>query len=148
MINLEFVEDVSPDGGEGLLAIVARDGGPSFKDEISFITKPDEQLQVAEITMTINKEIKPHLHRLFERRTVGTPEVIIVKSGLVQFDFYSSSGEYVASIDLKRNDLVVILRGGHGLKAKKHSELLEVKQGPYAGNRNLDKDDTWKPRGS
>lgn len=145
MINLEFVEHSSPDGSEGMIAIIARDGGPSFKDAVSFITKPEEQLQVAEITMTLDKVIEPHLHRLFERRTVGTPEVIIVKSGLVQFDFYASNGEYVASYDLGRNDLVVIMRGGHGLKAKKHSEMIEVKQGPYAGSRTQDKDSTWKP---
>jgi len=146
MVSVENIYDVNPDGSEGLLAVIARDNGPAFKNNMDFITPQDEQLQVYEVTMDTGRVIEPHIHRLIERRSVGTPEVLIIKSGRIQLDIYTSSGRYVSSHDLVRGDIAVLLRGGHGVTAIRYSEILEVKQGPYAGSRKLDKDDTWKPQ--
>ena len=38
---------------------------------------------------------------------------------------------------LKKDDIILLLKGGHGFKVLKDVEIIEVKQGPY--QKNTDK---------
>jgi hypothetical protein len=77
------------------------------------------------------------VHNSVSREVHFTNEVLIVRSGLVQVDFFSEQRIYLCSRELSEGDIVLLIRGGHGFKMLQATEMVEIKQGPYAGD--LDK---------
>jgi hypothetical protein len=52
----------------------------------------------------------------------------------VRLDLYAPDNrEYLESRILEAGDIVLLAHGGHGLVMLEESEIIEVKQGPYAG---------------
>jgi hypothetical protein len=51
-------------------------------------------------------------------------------------DFYSQSKTYLESRILYPNDVILLASGGHGFEMLEQSEIIEVKQGPYAGEHD------------
>jgi hypothetical protein len=66
-----------------------------------------------------------------------TKEVLFIKSGKLRVDFYTDAQVYLESKVLHTGDIILLAVGGHGFEMLEASEIIEVKQGPYAGD--LDK---------
>ena len=49
------------------------------------------------------------------------------------FDYYDDERSYLESRVLHGGDVVLLAAGGHGFEMLEDSEIIEVKQGPYAG---------------
>lgn len=114
-----------------ILGIIIR---KSFKkDGIEFISPEDFPLQLGYMSRPKGYEIEAHVHNRFVRRTDSTQEVLFVKSGRVRIDFFSAEKSYLKSRVLTAGDIVLLSGGGHGVKVLENAELLEVKNGPYAG---------------
>lgn len=110
----------------------------SYRDSgIKFFTPGDYSQQLAYMNRPRGYEIKPHVHNSVKREVFFTKEVIFLKSGLVRVDFYNEQQEYVESNLLRAGDVILLASGGHGFVMLEDSEMIEVKQGPYAGD--LDK---------
>ena len=62
-----------------------------------------------------------------------TKEVLFIKTGKLRVDFYNDEQEYLESRILSRGDVILLAYGGHGFEMIEDSEIIEVKQGPYAG---------------
>ena len=63
-----------------------------------------------------------------------TQEVLIIRSGKVRLDLYEPATRvYLESHVLLPGDIVLLAHGGHGFVMLEQSEIVEVKQGPYAG---------------
>ena len=121
------------DGGEGLLAIVFHGNG-DYKPGIHFHTAGDAPLQVATMRRPVGSVVAPHRHREVRRTvSVQTQELLIVRAGRVRIDFFTSAGAEMGQSTLGPGDMVLLLRGGHGLQILEEAEIVEVKQGPYAG---------------
>jgi hypothetical protein len=104
---------------------------------IKFFTPDDYSQQLAYMNRPRGYEIKPHVHNSVKREVFFTKEVIFIKSGLVRVDFYNELQEYIESNLLRHGDVILLAFGGHGFVMLEDSEMIEVKQGPYAGE--LDK---------
>jgi hypothetical protein len=78
-------------------------------------------------------EIQPHLHNVVQRKVQFTKEVLFIKSGKVRVDFYDNEKNYLESRILASGDVILLAFGGHGFEMIEDSEIIEVKQGPYAG---------------
>ena len=65
-------------------------------------------------------------------RILYTSEVILILKGILRVDFYTSIKKYLFSKILKKNDIIMLVHGGHGFKVLKDIEMLEIKQGPYS----------------
>ena len=127
--NLPFVENIF--NGEKLLAIVLR---TEFKtDGIKFFTPDDFSQQLGYMKRDDGYEIPPHVHNPVKRSVEFTKEVLFIKSGKVRVDFYSENKKYLRSLILKKGDIILLAYGGHGFKMLNQTEMVEVKQGPYAG---------------
>ena len=48
-------------------------------------------------------------------------------------DFYDSDQCYLESRILEAGDVILLATGGHGFEVLEEIEMIEVKQGPYAG---------------
>ena len=51
-------------------------------------------------------------------------------------DFYDDNKNYLESRILNKNDVILLSSGGHGFEMLEPSEMIEVKQGPYAGEQD------------
>ena len=114
------------------LAIILR---AQYKSEgIEFFTPDDYSQQLAYMNRPSGYLIKPHVHNAVERKVQYTKEVLYIKSGQVRVDFYEEDQSYLESRVLHAGDLILLAYGGHGFYMLQASEIIEVKQGPYAGD--------------
>ena len=51
-------------------------------------------------------------------------------------DFYDEQQNYLESHVLEGGDVILLASGGHGFEILEETEMIEVKQGPYAGYRD------------
>ena len=101
--------------------------------QTEFITDPADKQQVGFIVYPAGGQIARHVHRPVERRVVGMSEILLVRQGRLEVDFYTDDERYVARRSLGPGDLVVLVTGGHGFQCLEDTVLLEIKQGPYVG---------------
>lgn len=120
---------------ERILSIIIRH---SFQKEgIEFFTPNDFSQQLAYMKRPKDYVIAPHVHNAVPREVQFTKEVLYLKSGRVRVDFYDDEQNYLESTILEEGDVILLAFGGHGFTMLEESEIIEVKQGPYAGD--LDK---------
>jgi mannose-6-phosphate isomerase-like protein (cupin superfamily) len=103
---------------------------------IQFFTNDNDSQQLGYMNRPIGYEIKPHRHNLVPREVHLTQEVLFIKSGKVRVDFYDNEQNYVTSRILEQGDVILLSDGGHGFKMIEPSEIIEVKQGPYCGEKD------------
>lgn len=114
-----------------VLAIIIRH---SFcKDGIHFFTPDNFSQQLAYMKRPKDYNIPPHVHNAVPREVQFTQEVLIIKSGKIRVDFYDDNQQYLQSTFLNAGDVILLAFGGHGFEMLEESEIIEVKQGPYAG---------------
>ena len=88
----------------------------------------------SEIVQPKGKEIIPHVHNPVKREVYYTNEVLFIKKGKLRVDFYSDEKIYIESRVLNKGDVILLVSGGHGFSILEDIEMIEVKQGPYAGD--------------
>lgn len=125
-----------------LIAIIIRS---SFKTEgIEFFTPGEFSQQLAYMNRPKGHVIAPHVHNPVIREVVWTQEVLFIKSGKVRVDFYSDIREYQESRILLPGDVILLSGGGHGFEMLESTEMIEVKQGPYCGDKDKTRFDPVK----
>ena len=58
----------------------------------------------------------------------------MIKRGRLRVDFFDDGQTYLCSRVLEAGDVILLVRGGHGFEVLDELEMIEVKQGPYAGD--------------
>lgn len=104
------------------------------KDGIEFFTPGTYSQQIGYMSRPAGYVIAPHVHNPVPREVQFTKEVLFIRSGKLQVDFYSDEQEYLGSTILTAGDVILLAFGGHGLVMLEPTEIIEVKQGPYAGD--------------
>jgi len=116
---------------EQVQALILRSG---YKDDgIAFFTPDDFSQQLGYMNRPAGYVIPPHVHNPVPREVQFTKEVLFIKSGRVRVDFYDDDQNYLESHILNQGDVILLAFGGHGFEMLEESEIIEVKQGPYAG---------------
>jgi hypothetical protein len=62
--------------------------------------------------------------------------VLLIKRGRLRVDFYDDDQHYLESRILEAGDVILLATGGHGFEVLEEVEMIEVKQGPYAGDQD------------
>ena len=114
-----------------LFAIVIR--AQYQKDGIEFFTPHNFSQQLAYMKRSKGYSIEPHIHNIVRREVQFTQEVLFIKNGKVRVDFFDDNRTFLESRILEQGDVILLAHGGHGLEMLEESEIIEVKQGPYAG---------------
>lgn len=120
--------------GEVLLAIIIP--GSFAEPGIHFFTPGDLSQQLAYMHHPAGKIIPPHVHNPVPREVHYTQEVLVLKRGKLRVDFYDEQQRYLDSRILQAGDVILLAVGGHGFEVLEEIEMVEVKQGPYAGDRD------------
>jgi hypothetical protein len=100
---------------------------------IQFFTPANFSQQVAFMRHPAGHKIAAHVHNLQLRQVLYTQEVLFLRRGRVRVNLYGSNRDPIGSRILCEGDLVLLCGGGHSLEMLEESSMIEVKQGPYAG---------------
>ena len=100
---------------------------------IHFFTPEEFSQQLAYMRHPAGKIIEPHVHNPVQREVFTTQEFLCIKRGILRVDFYDDERIYLESRILEAGDVILLASGGHGFEVLEEIELIEVKQGPYAG---------------
>lgn len=117
------------------LALILRSN--CVADGIHFFTPDNYSQQLGYMKRPVGYVIPPHVHNPVRREVEYTKEVLFIRRGVVRIDFYTEDKDYFESVVVRAGDVVLLAYGGHGFEILEEAEIIEVKQGPYAGD--LDK---------
>lgn len=123
-----------------LLGIIIK---ASFNESgIHFFTPGDFSQQLAFMKHSEGKVIAPHIHHSVTREVHFTKEVLFIRRGKIRVDFFDNDKLYLKSRILETGDVILLSEGGHGFEMLEETEMIEVKQGPYAGDADKTKFET------
>jgi hypothetical protein len=100
-------------------------------EKTTFLTPGELNLQLGLVVYPAGGSVIPHVHLPVKREIVGTCEVLVVKKGRCEIDFYNDERQLVLTRELREGDVVLTVAGGHGFRMLEDTILMEVKQGPY-----------------
>lgn len=103
---------------------------------IKFFTPNSENLQIGLMSHPINHIIQPHFHKNKKKIIKNMSELLIMYSGKLQVFFYNKKMKRLKSIILNKKDMILLIKGSHGFKTLKKTEMLEIKQGPFSGDKD------------
>lgn len=133
--GIEWIRD-----GEQVLGMILR--REYVPEKTRFLTPDDYKQQVGLIVYAGGGRVLPHSHKPVPRSIVGTSEVILVRRGAADVDFFDDSRRLVARRAVREGDLLLLVAGGHSFSFTKDTILIEIKQGPYVG---LDDKERFEP---
>ena len=120
--------------GSEVAAIIIRHG--FHQEGIQFFTKAEDTMQLGYMFRPKGYKIAAHIHMPVDRVIEYTKEVIYVKSGAVKVNFYDQNQNQFNNTILKAGDVILLSIGGHDFEMLEASEMIEMKQGPYAGEND------------
>ena len=101
-------------------------------DGVNFCTPGDFSQQLAVMHHPAGHVIDAHLHNRVPREVFYTQEVLFIRKGKLEVDFYDDDKNYLESRTLSAGDVIFLASGGHGFTVIEDLDMVEVKQGPYA----------------
>ena len=104
-------------------------------DGIKFFTSDKEFQQIAYMGHTNDHIIEAHYHNDIPRIINKTCETIIMRKGILEVNLYENN-KLIYSFEIKSGDILSLISGGHGFKTKGNTDFIEVKQGPYMGEKD------------
>jgi len=121
------------DKDEEIAIIVYKD---SFKDRVKFITPENYPLQFGIMKYKRGDSAPSHMHPDVQRLVVQSQEAIHLVDGKIKLDIFNSKGELCASRTLGEGDSAFFVKGGRGWTALEETKMIEIKQGPFMGEKD------------
>jgi len=118
--------------GDIRLALIVR--ASYDRQGITFFTPPEFSQQLAHMHHPAGKVIDAHVHNRIDRQVAFTQEVLVIQRGRLRVDFYGAPGNYLESRVIGAGDTLLLVTGGHGFEVIEEVTMLEIKQGPHAGD--------------
>jgi hypothetical protein len=108
---------------------------------IRFFTPGSFSQQVAYMKHPKGHKITAHVHNMITRQVLYTQEALVIRKGSVKVKLYTSNKEFIGDRILKTGDLILLCGGGHSFEMLEETSMIEVKQGPFAGEGDKTKFD-------
>ncbi|WP_396135817.1 hypothetical protein [Chamaesiphon sp. VAR_69_metabat_338] len=128
----EQIEQIT-DGTQLLAIIISQNFN---KPGTHFFTPNDLSQQLGYMHHPAGTIVEPHIHEQVVREVRYTQEVLFIKQGKLRVDLYNNQQQYLQSRMLGAGDVILLATGGHGFEVIEEIEMIEVKQGPYVGDRD------------
>ena len=103
---------------------------------VNFFTPGDLSQQLAYMQHPAGRVIEAHFHNPVPRTVTYSQETLFIKRGRLRVDFFDDKQNYLESRELNSGDVILLIKGGHGFQVLEDLEMIEVKQGPYAGDQD------------
>ena len=103
---------------------------------IQFLTPQNYPLQIGlHDYPNADKKVPAHYHPHLKYKVDTTQEFLYVESGIVEVVIYNTKWAKKTKLRMTAGDSVLFVDCGHEVIFHKGSRLLEVKQGPYPGDK-------------
>lgn len=103
-------------------------------DGVRFLTPQESSFQVGLMERPGGYVVRPHMHPPRDVSVRGTPEFLSIVEGRVRAIVYDEAWAVLGEAILGAGDALLLLAGGHSFEVLEPCRILEVKQGPYAGD--------------
>lgn len=103
---------------------------------IHFFTPSNFSQQVAVMRHPQGKKLDPHVHNLVTRQVLYTQEVLVIRKGRLKVTLFNSMRRRIRTVELTDGDVILLCGGGHSFEMLTETTMVEVKQGPYAGDND------------
>ncbi len=113
------------------MAIIVRTNARS--KEIDFLTPNHFSQQLGIMSRPQGYVVPAHTHNLVQRSITQTQEVLLIRKGRILITLYTETLDVHSEVELTAGDVILLAHGGHKIQMLEDTEILEVKQGPYAG---------------
>ena len=125
-MSIEFYGDQSHPS-----AIVIR--SKAVVQGIEFFSPPDFSQQIGLMTRVAGHIVPAHIHNKIERTIFHTQEVLVIRKGSCKITLYDTEQKTTDEIVILTGDTILLASGGHQIEMLEDTEILEIKQGPFAG---------------
>jgi hypothetical protein len=102
---------------------------------VVFPTSETAEMQLGLGTVANKKVVPAHIHNQLPRSTFNTSEFILVLKGIMDVVFLNQQGQRVEAATLTDGMGFLQLVGGHRITFHPGTRYIELKQGPYFGNK-------------
>lgn len=101
-----------------------------------FLTPYDYTLQLGLIEHPTGKKLRKHLHNPKIKYEVDTTqEFLYVEHGKLKVMIYQDQWDLIDEVLLSAGDFYLHVAGGHGFEIIEKCRVIEIKQGPYPGDK-------------
>jgi len=103
---------------------------------VKFLTPHTFTLQLGLIEHSKGKIVREHKHPTSIHYKVDTTqEFLYIEKGKIKISLYSDDWKLIKKVMLSSGDFILFVSGGHGLKVIDDCRIIEIKQGPYPGDK-------------
>ena len=103
---------------------------------VRFLTPNEYTLQLGLLEHPAGTIVRDHAHNHKIHYNVDTTqEFIYLESGRVLVKIFTDNFELVKKVKLSPGDFILHIAGGHGFEILEKCRMIEVKQGPYPGDK-------------
>ena len=99
---------------------------------IQFFTPGNFPQQMGLMSRPAGYVVPRHKHNLVPREIELTQEVLLLRKGTMNIEISLDDGS-TETVQLVQGDIILLAKGEHRITMLNDCEILEVKQGPYAG---------------
>jgi hypothetical protein len=99
---------------------------------IQFFTPGNFPQQMGLMSRPSGYVVPRHKHNLVRREIELTQEVLLLRKGTMNIEISLDDGS-IETVQLDQGDIILLAKGEHRITMLNDCEILEVKQGPYAG---------------
>ncbi len=100
-----------------------------------FLTPTKYPLQLGLLEHKERKFVPPHIHNDLHYEVNTTQEFLYIEKGKVDIVIFSREWKEIKKVTLTQGDFILFVNGGHSVDIHKESRILEIKQGPYPGDK-------------
>lgn len=105
------------------------------KAGVQFLTPPEECLQVGLMERPAGQRVEPHRHPLQIFPVDRLCEFLYIEKGKIHAHVFDEDWNELGDHILGSGDFLLFLRGGHSIDVLEPARMIEVKQGPFPGDK-------------
>ena len=106
-----------------------------INDEVKFLTPEEYPLQLGLIDRKQGYKFRPHIHNDFHYKVNTTQEFLYIEEGILKTTIFDNEWFPIYETALCKGDFLLTIAGGHAFEVKEDVRIIEVKQGPYPGDK-------------
>jgi len=126
-------KEIIEKNGQIFAIIIRRQYRP---DGVNFLTPDDYTLQLGLIGHPKGRHIRDHIHNPHIHYQVDTTqEFLYLESGKIKATIYDYGWNVIKEVVLNQGDILLQISGGHGFDVLEPTYLIEIKQGPFPGDK-------------
>jgi len=103
-------------------------------EKLKFFTEDKNPFQVGLHNREKGEILPAHIHkvpRIIKIKNIQ--EFLYIQKGKIELTLFNKKGEVFEKIILEKDDSILLIAEGHGIKILANARIFELKQGPYFG---------------